>query len=408
MKKVLIAAGVFWPEPVVSAGLMKDLAEALAQDYDVTVICPRPTRPMGFKVPEYSDKGFPFNIVRCDSYTCPQSSLLGRFRESYSNGKSVMKYIEDHNGEFDFVYNDSWHLFGRGLITKVCLKYGIPYITPVQDLYPESLTAKLPKIKPLTWLVNKIFMPLDVYCLNNAAKIHTNSEKMKQDLMRTRHLPEEKFVVVRNWQNEADFIEFANSKTSDDISEALFTFMYLGNVGPLAGVDTLFEAFKIANLPNARLVVAGSGSAKAALQEKAKEYCDCNIEFWEVPAGMVPATQDKADVMCLPVKKGFALSSVPSKLPAYMFSKKPVLAAVDANSDTAECIKLSNGGWTAEPENPDSIAECMKQAYGTSKEELSAIGQRGFDYAISHFSKTANLEKLMSACKAVIEGRMQE
>lgn len=401
-KKILMACGVFWPEPIVSAGLMKDLASALATEYDVTVLCPMPTRPMGFKVPEFSDAGFPFKIVRVNSFASPQSALIGRFRESYSNGEAVVKYIEEHNGEFDFVYNDSWHLFGRGLITKACKKYGIPYITPVQDIYPESITSKLPNIKPLKWLVNKILMPLDLYCLNNAKLIHTNSEKMMQDLMMSRGLAGDKFVVVRNWQNEQDFLDYAAKRTEKKVN-ALFTFMYLGNVGPLAGVDTLFDALKIVNLPNARLVVAGSGSAKASLQEKAKEYSNCNIEFWEVPAGMVPATQDIADVMCLPVKKGFALSSVPSKLPAYMFSKKPVLAAVDAISDTAECIRLSKGGWVAEPEDPASIAKCMREAYSTSKEDLATIGKNGFDHAIARFSKGVNLKVLVDACKSVIE-----
>lgn len=397
-----MACAVFRPEPIVSAGLMTDLAEAFSKEYDVTVLCPKPTRPLGFKVPEYSDCGYPFKVIRLESYTCPESAFIGRFRESISMGRMVSDYINAHHNEIDFVYDDSWHLFARAMVAKACKKHNIPFITPVQDLYPESLTAKLPKIKPLAWLVNKIFMPLDLYSLNNAAKIHTNSEKMKQDLMASRNLPEDKFVVVRNWQNEADFIEYAKTKSAEK-TEAPFTFMYLGNVGPLAGVDTLFDALKLANLPNARLVVAGSGSAKAALQEKAKEYKDFNIEFWEVPAGMVPATQDKADVMCLPVKKGFAISSVPSKLPAYMFSKKPVLAAVDAISDTAECVRVSGGGWVAEPENPASIAECMKEAYETSKDELSAIGVKGFDHAITRFSKSVNLKILVDACKVVIE-----
>lgn len=44
--------------------------------------------------------------------------------------------------------------------------------------------------------------------------------------------------------------------------------MYLGNVGPLAGIEVLFDALKIAKLPNVRLVVAGSGSAKKVCKRK--------------------------------------------------------------------------------------------------------------------------------------------
>lgn len=400
--KVIIITGVFYPEPVVSAGLMNDLATELAKRYEVTVIRPKPSRPMGFQMPKYSYEQFPFEVIELDSYTHPASSLSGRFRESYSMGKLCVKYIEEHHEELRFVYNGPWHLVGRHMVAKRCLKYGIPYITPVQDVYPESISAKLPNVPFLKGLVNKVLMPSDKFLLGNAAKIHTISDKMVDYLTRTRNLHRDKFFVVRNWQDERTFVEYAKNKAGL-VENEVFTFMYLGNVGPLAGVDVLFEALRKAGLKEARLVVAGSGSAKQHLMEKAKEYNDCNIDFWEVPAGEVPATQDKADVMVLPVKKGFAMSSIPSKLPAYMFSAKPVLASVDMESDTALCIRESDAGWVAMPENTESIAAAMKSAYSSSKEELKAKGQRGFDYAIENFSKQKNLKKLTDACISVIE-----
>lgn len=399
--KVVIITGVFYPEPVVSAGLMKDLAMELANGYEVTVLRPKPSRPMGFVMPEYSYEQFPFEVIELDSYTHPASSLSGRFRESYSMGKLCVKYIEDHHEELRFVYNGPWHLVGRHMVSKRCLKYGIPYITPVQDVYPESISAKLPNVPLLKGLVNKMLMPSDKFLLGNAAKIHTISDKMVDYLSRTRKIPREKFFVVRNWQDESTFVEY--SKKQRQTEKGQFTFMYLGNVGPLAGVDVLFEALRKSGLNDTRLVVAGSGSAKQNLMEKAKEYNDCNIDFWEVPAGEVPATQDKADVMVLPVKKGFAMSSIPSKLPAYMFSAKPVLASVDMESDTALCIRESDAGWVAMPEDVDSIAAAMKLAYSSSKEEMMAKGQRGFDYAIENFSKQQNLKKLTDECIYVIE-----
>ena len=99
---------------------------------------------------------------------------------------------------------------------------------------------------------------------------------------------------------------------------------------------------------------------------------------------------------------------------AYFFSVKADAQIIDCREDSTNYARRGvpsytvPEGWTAEPENPISIAECMKQAYGTPKEDLSAIGQKGFEYAISHFSKTVNLAKLVSACKSVIDGRMQE
>ena len=317
-------------------------------------------------------------------------------------GKWCVKYIEQHHNEICFVYNAPWHMFGRNMIAKAALKHQIPYITPVQDIYPESLSSKLPNITILKKVVNKLFLPSDIFLLRNAARIHTISEKMVDYLSETRGIDRNKFVSIRNWQDERDFVKYSES-SPNSTKDACFTFMYMGNVGPLAGIDVLFDAFKKANLENARLVIAGSGSAKERLMEKAKEYDSCQIDFWEVPAGKVPETQAKADVMCLPVKKGYAMSSIPSKLPAYMFSKKPVLASVDAESDTAMCIRDYNAGWVAIPEDIESIATAMKKAYTSSKDDLKAIGNNGFNFAIENLSRTKNLQKLYKACVEVIK-----
>lgn len=401
MNKILIITGVFYPEPIVSAGLMKDLATELAKDYDVTVLRPKPSRPMGFKMPEYSYREFPFEVIETDSYTHPASSLIGRGCESYSMGKWCVNYINQHHDGIVFIYNAPWHMFGRNMVAKAALKFGIPYITPVQDIYPESLASKLPNIPLLKKLVSGLLMPSDKFLLGNAARIHTISNKMVDYLSKTRGIKREKFVAIRNWQDERDFVKYEKEHQELNTNDAPFTFMYMGNVGPLAGIDVLFDALNEAHLPHARLVVAGSGSAKQNLMEKAKSYKDCLIEFWEVPAGMVPETQSKADVMCLPVKKGYAMSSIPSKLPAYMFSKKPVLASVDAESDTAMCIRDNHAGWVALPENAVSVAQAMREAYTKSKEELRTLGENGYSFAIENLSRN-NLKKLTGACLEAI------
>lgn len=397
MNRILIIAGVFYPEPIVSAGLMKDLATELSKDYKVTVIRPKPSRPMGFEIPEYSYIQFPFEVIETDSYVHPASSLIGRGKESYSMGKWCVKYIEQYHEEICFIYNAPWHMFGRNMVAKMALKYGIPYITPVQDIYPESLSSKFPNIPFLKKIINAILLPSDKYLLSHAARVHTISEKMVDYLSKTRNIDKNHFVAIRNWQDERDFVEYAEKHQKEKKEDTPFTFMYMGNVGPLAGIEVLFDALRNAQLSNARLVVAGSGSAKQSLVEKAKTYKECKIEFWDVPAGKVPDTQSKADVMCLPVKKGYAMSSIPSKLPAYMFSKKPVLASVDTESDTAMCIRDNQAGWVALPEDAESVAKAMREAYSLPSEKLDRIGENGFEFAIETLSRK-NLKKLADAC----------
>lgn len=402
--RIVIITGVFIPEPVVSARLLAELAERLAADYKVTILRPHPTRPLGF-VPQPLDKSqLPYEIVELDSFTCPQSNIIGRFKESISMGKACCAYLESHKEETGFVYNSPWHLFGRKAVAEWCQKNHVPNMTPVQDIYPESLLSKLPKIGAVQWLVKKLLMPYDLITLRNADKIHTISGKMADYLSKTRKIDGSRFVVVRNWQDEREFVQYKKQHESDEGIVAPFTFMYMGNVGKLAGLATVLDAYAMAEgLENTRLVIAGSGPAKEGLQQKASAIRNRKIEFWEVPFGEVPAIQAKADVMMLPVMKGFASSSIPSKLPAYMFSAKPVLASVDADSDTAMCIKNANAGFVCEPENTLILAKLMHQMANTPKEELEAMGKRGFDYAINDFSRTENLQKLYKAVVEVIE-----
>jgi hypothetical protein len=151
--------------------------------------------------PDYDYAGLPFEVIEFDAYTCPASSLIGRMRESLSHGRWCAKYIRQHHEEIDFVYNDSWHLFGVYLVAKAACQYEIPYITPVQDIYPESLTSKLPNLIPLKWLVMHLLLPLNKHTLSHAACVQTNSEKMADYLSESRQIDRNHFVVVRNWQD---------------------------------------------------------------------------------------------------------------------------------------------------------------------------------------------------------------
>ena len=398
--KILLVCGVFYPEPVVSARMQTELAMKLSERYEVTVLRPRPTRPKDFSIPVYDYSQFPFKVMEMDSYTCPASRLTGRLKESISHGRWCSRYIRQHHDEIDFIYNDSWHLFGVYLVARAANEYHIPYITPVQDVYPESLTSKLPDFPLLRRIVTKLLLPLDHYSLSHAASVQTNSEKMAAYLSKTRLLDRSHFFVIRNWQDEQEFIDYDRLPNEREI-DAPFTFMYMGNVGPLAGIEVLIDAFVQADLKDARLVIAGSGPAKADMQNRAKA-CSARIEFWDVPTGKVPETQAMADVMLLSVKKGYANYSVPSKLPAYMFSAKPIIASVDDDSDTADCIRESGAGWVVEPEDVSALASAMQLTTLLSKRVLEETGRKGFSYSVQTFSKNRNLARLVQACEIKI------
>lgn len=400
-KNVLIVAAVFPPEPVVSANLLYDLATELSKSYNVVVLRPKPTRPAGFHFDNYDNSSFPFKVIEMNSYVYPKSGLWGRFKESLSSGRQASKYIRKHHSSIDFIYNDPWQLFGVNIVARTAVKYGIPYVMAVQDIYPESLYAKLPKIKCLEMILKNILLPIDRFNEKNAAKVHTISDKMVKILSESRGLEKNHYINVRNWQDESKFLEFNNEEVIKDYDG--ITFMYVGNVGPLAGLDGVLSAFKCAAIPKARFVIAGTGSAKDNLKRKCELEKIAHVEFWDVPNGCVPSVQALSDVMILPVKRGFAMSSIPSKLPAYMFSAKPIIGAVDLESESAKCIVDADAGWVIQPEDIDIMTKTMIDVASKSHTELKKKGINGRNFALKYLSRKGNLPVLVNAIKQIIE-----
>jgi len=153
--KVLLISAVFPPEPVVSAQLSYDIAIELAKYSNVTILCPRPSRPIGFSF-NHHVVDEPFNINIVDSYICPEYNFIGRMRESWSFGKKCSQYLRKHHGEIDTLYINSWPLLAQYLIIKTAKRYKIKTTIHIQDLYPESLSNKLPL--PLKKFTNWILL----------------------------------------------------------------------------------------------------------------------------------------------------------------------------------------------------------------------------------------------------------
>jgi glycosyltransferase involved in cell wall biosynthesis len=387
---ILIISAVFPPEPVVSAKLSFDLATELSRNHEVVVLSPKPSRPFGFNFKDHNTE-FIFKHILLNSFTCPQFSIWGRLRESFSFGLHCYKYILKNSSQISLIYFNTWPLFGQFFVVKAAKKSNIPIVIHIQDIYPESLINSLPLGG---FFLIPLLRPIDRYNLSNCLKIIAISEKMKSYLTKTRHIKDDKILVVQNWQDEKEFVQDEIKNRDSDNTDLPFTFMYLGNIGPLAGVENLIEAFLLTDLTKCRLVLAGSGSMKESLVKKSKKSNTNTIEFWDVPAGKVPEVQRSADVFLLPLKKGGSSNSVPSKLMSYMYSKKPVIAAVETDSETANSIALADCGWIVPPENIKLLSSAMIKAYLTSKVDLEKKGYNGQIFASHNFSKKINLQKI--------------
>ena len=382
--EIVIVAGVYPPEPFVSAQMSESIARELAKKNKVTVLCPPVSRPYGTKEKRcQSSEGY--KVITLDSYVCPKSRILGRLRESYSLGKRVAEYIRENHSRIKAIYANTHPTFGQYLLLDEAQLYGIPVLIHVQDIYPESLTQKIGFIGKL---IEPILIKYDAKKMVKAKNILTISPQMKNRLDRSRHFPLNFVHIIYNWQNDSLFKD-----VPINVSER-FTFMFVGSLNPTASVGTIIRAFGESKLKNAKLILAGDGNDKAECIELAKQYPEAMIEFIPVSPLQVPFVQAKADVLILSLKKKISETALPSKLPAYMFSAKPIIACVEKESDTGKIIVDSHCGWVVDPEDVHSLSNQMKACTTMSKNVLERMGMSGNLYAVKIFSQQVNLKRV--------------
>lgn len=71
---------------------------------------------------------------------------------------------------------------------------------------------------------------------------------MKNILVESRKIDSNKISIIENWQDETDFINYNEHKDILFEHKKWLTFMFLGNNGPVAGVEYLITCFAKANI----------------------------------------------------------------------------------------------------------------------------------------------------------------
>lgn len=388
MKNILIVSGVFYPEPVTSAVMNYDLAKELSKEHNVTVLRPRPTRPLGKDFSNYKED-YTFKCITLDSYTCPESKLLGRFWESISFGEKCASYIKAHRKEIDVVYNSSWQLFGYNIVARQCVRYHIPYIVPIQDIYPESLFTNRHYPAIIVKFITRLLSPIDKYYQRHAYRIRTISKDMADYLSQTRGIARDKYLVLDNWQDDDDYPWYP-------ISNKKIVFGYVGSVNGHSNTELLIKAFSKLQTSDCELRIYGGGNRKDVCVKLAQDLGLNNVTFDLVDKKQVPDIQSNINVLVLALPLGNGGLCLPSKVTSYMLSGRPILASVE-QSATSRYIKEADCGIVVEPDSVEALADGFNQFAKMSIKEQNRLGRNSRLFAEARLMKKSNLPKVIEA-----------
>ena len=170
-------------------------------------------------------------------------------------------------------------------------------------------------------------------------------------------------------------------RTELGIDDALVV-MYAGNVGFSQSLEMLVSAAR--ELPHLIFVINGEGAARESLKKSANGLS--NVRFGDYQdVSRLSEVLATGDIHVVPLKRGLGSVSVPSKTYAILASGRPVLAAVDLDTEVPRILAAADAGVCVEPENSAAFISALR-AMTLDPKTLSEMGERGRKWVENHAS----------------------
>lgn len=406
--KVAIICPVFPPESVASAVMAEQIAEGLvAAGHQVRVVTSFPSKMQGKIFPGYKRKPWEwaqhpagFKVLRVFSIFSAQSRALSRLVEntSYAMTSSLGLLLGERP---DVVYMNTWPSVSTFVTGLVCRIARIKYVYNLQDLYPES-AAGLGHVKPDGWAF-RLMAAMDRYTMTGAAAVVPNSEEFAETIIRTRGVQASRVHVVWNWYDGRIIPgpkdnEYRRTWGAD---AGTCVVMYAGNVGSVAGLETVLDAAELLrDRLLCRFVLAGDGASRPALEaDCARRGLDSVKFFYPLHRAELAQVQAAADIMLITTLKSLSHSEVPSKIMGYMLSGRPVLSMVDSRSNTARVMDLAQCGRVGAPEDPEALADLVEDMFKSGR--LEEWGANARHFAEENFDQAKMVARIVAVLQQV-------
>lgn len=397
-KKILVVCQYYYPEPFRHPDICEELVKC---GFDVTVVTGLPNYPMGKIYDGYRRgknrdeiiKGV--KIHRCFTVG-RRSGVIYRFLNYYSFALSSKSYIKKMKEHYDLVYV---HQLSPVMMAEAGIsykkKYNVPLVLNCLDLWPESLVAGGVRKNSILYnlffdVSKKIYKQADVILVTS--KGFSEYFRDKFGINDVVYLPQYAEEVFRPEECKKEANGYIN-------------LMFAGNVGIAQSVDTLIEAAKLTkDIRNLRWHIVGDGSEIERIKEMARGM-DQVVFHGRKSVEEMPKYYAMADAMLITMKKKAVLNmTLPGKVQTYMAAGKPILGAIDG--ETQQVIEESGSGICGPAEDAVKLAENVRVFVQKNDKEQLGINARV--YYDKYYDKKLFISKLkVEFEKCLMEGMKQ-
>ena len=217
----------------------------------------------------------------------------------------------------------------------------------------------------------------------------------------------DRIVVIPNWIDTTDLLPRPrdNQWAREHGLIDSFVVMHSGNIGHAQDLDTLIRsATFLRDVTDLRIVLIGGGARRDELKQLARVLEIDHLLFMGYQARELLADSlSAADVHVVGLARGLSGYVVPSRLYGILAVGRPVIAAAEADSETAKVVDEVGCGVVVPPGRPELLARAIRRAHD-GELDLEEMGRRGREYVASVGDRSVAVERYRDVLRELVNG----
>jgi len=362
--RILLLNLYYPPDTSATAKMAQTVAQALARENQVTILCGRPSyepierRPWRlYQTEEKAD----VRIVRVGSTAFPRFDMKKRVLNYLSY--TMLAIPSALFTPCDAVLAMTDPPFEGIIGALVAVLKGKPYFYNIRDMYPDMAVGGA---IVRAGLLARVWERWHRWALRRASKVIVLGEDMRNRIL-AKGVRAQRIEIVRDGTE----ILAAQARQPQLDSEVMreirngfrFVLLHAGNIGFYGAWETLIAAAKQLAGDGVGLVFVGEGAQRAQLETAAKGLANVRIlPFY--PGNKVASVLAAADAHLITVKRGLEGVVVPSKMYGILAAGKPIVAAAPCETDAVTLGERLGFGVGADPDQPDELAGVIRELAG--------------------------------------------
>ena len=394
MKTLWLISELFPPDETSTAFILGEIANVMAQKYEVKVICG----------PEIYDKRkktdlnnkFVLNphieVTHVKGVDLDKNTFFGKAMRFAVISRQLYQTANKSIKEGDKVLLVTNPAPVVALVSNLRKKREFELNILVHDVFPENTNPAGLKLPPWAYQILK----------NHFDKAYSRADQLialgrdmkqvlEQKVARFEHHP--KVTIIENWA-DLDIV----SPMEQSMHRDKFVLEYAGNIGRVQGLQAMVEDIKASGNEKMEFHLWGTGAEESNLKEYTQKHEMQNVVFH---GAYLRSKQSEVinscDMALVTLTDGMFGLGVPSKTYNIMAAGKAILFIGEPNSEIGLLIKEKRIGYVFEPSDRDGIVKFLSSLSSEKCSEFKEMGQRARKVAEEEYAKDIILNKFVEA-----------